>query len=786
MRRFNLDLLGLILILCISNAHAQEAAVNQIFEFSDFSKGLNTKLSPFDLLPNQGDVVQNVRLSEELMSLQKREQLITYSSADATEPILGMHRLYLDDGSKILIVNHGDEIERAEDDTSFTSILDLGSADRRWQWLTWHNMAIGTDGYNSPVKYDGTSISATYLGSALATDAGSGSGPTGTAYKYKLSCYSVTYEAIFDQVSNPLTMSGNDIDLSMIPICPDTILGEDALGRKIYRNKTAGSTYYLLSNGTIANNTAVILTDSDADGDLTATTYPAGDLTYKPPMGKYILIHKNRLWISSNPTYPSRAYYSEDASPGIFLASSYFNVRNSDGDKITFMKNVLGKLTIGKNNTIQKIYTDGDVPSSDWEVSDPFSFMGCQAPYSAVSTPMGLFYLANNGIYSFNGQYSQLMSDAATPEIKDILSTNFANVWSAYMDNKYFMAYASTSTGSATNNRVLIVDLLSEAFMKDHLSVNVFEVLDSGTDVEVLYSGSSESGAVYAHSETVNEVVHRTHADFTGTWADMRYIPTGIPGGVFSSPVLELSRITIIDDMVGTIDSATGTIDRRAVASGTYISQYLTIGAATFDKIYWNETIPPTGGDITLTLRAGATTGDCATAEWYGVEYSNSAGSDVSAATADSVVQYRITMTTDDVTATPIITSQDFFNVRLTYNTVGTTPETSIPIAWRSGWLNFGSSTLAKSLKKLYVFYDWNQATAGTLTLTFGNYLGDTDVFEIDLLENPSYYIDYFTNQSFTGNLIRLTVSEDSLNPITIKKIVVVYDVQNQEYKFPN
>ena len=781
-------LFSLLVCFLSTPIHAQDAAVDQIFEYNSFEGGLNTKLSPFSLPKKQGDEVENVRLDTEMLSLTKRDGLILYGTPDATEAILGMHRLYLDDGTKVLIVNHGDEIEKATDSTKvFTQILPLTTGDRRWQWETWHNIAIGTDGYNQPVKYDGTSVSATYLGSALATDKGSGTGMTGSDYKYKISCYSASYEAIFNQVSNEVDMTGDDMTLTMIPLCPDTILGEDTVGRNIYRNKTAGSTYYLLSNGALADNSTVTLTDSDADGDLSATEYPAGDLSYKPPKGQYSLIHKNRLWIANNPDNPSTVYYSEDGLPDIFLAASLFNIRKSDGDEITGIFNVLGKNVVLKNNSIQKIYTDGDTPSSDWAISDPFSFLGCQAPYSAVNTSIGLIYLGNNGIYTFTGQHSELISDVVTPEIRDILASNFAKVWGAFYKNSYHMAYASIASGESENNRVLVLDLISQSYVKDIMKVNVLDVFDSGSDVEALYSGASDVGKIYAHTETVSEVIHKTHADFDGTWNTMRYIPTEI-GGSAVSPILEIAWT----QDTGTINNITmplgyiaGVID-RPTTSGTYISQYLTVGASTFDKVYWNEVIPTQGGNVTLNVRSGSTTTDCGTASWWGSEFSDSSGSDISDVTADTVIQYRISMTTDDITVTPTIILADNFNIKLGYNSVGEVAETTIPIKWRSGWENYGYPSRAKELKKLYVFYDWPAGTAGTLNLTFENYLGDEDTFAINLYDNPSYYIDYFTNMSFIGNVIRMTIEEDSINPITIKKVIIVHDVKPLSYKFPN
>ena len=776
-----------------TNTFAQGCTKNCIFEYDDMSGGLNSKLSPYSLPKQQGDIVENLRFDDQLNSLTKRDSTVVACSVDNAGPVTGLHRFYMKDGTKITMSMHGNKIVTCNDSTGVaTDILSVSSSDQKWDCLTWHDLAICTDGVNQPIKYDGSSTSATYLGSALATDAGEGAGPDGT-YTYKVLCYSTTYKHILDQASNPVTVVDNDIDLTMIPICPDTITGESTIGRMIYRSENTGAgTYKLVSDvgdslGTIPNNTAVTTTDSDADGALGAA-YPSGDETVTPPKGRYIALHKNRLWLGNNQTYPSRLYYGEDSSHDYFSSTEYMNIRPNDGDEITFVKNVLGVLTVAKNNTIQKIDTRLDDPSADWAISDPFSFVGCQAPYSAINTDQGIMYLGNNGIYVFTGQYSQLISDAVTPEIRDIQPSNFPNVWSAYYKNSYYMAYTSIATGASVNDKILVVDLIDKSFSIDTFGVNVFHVFSSGTDVEALYSGGSGDGNVYAHTETVKGILHNQHSDFTGTFDDMRYIPT-TAGGDADDPVFDLSWTATLDSVtdanwVGTIDGISTSIIDRPDFDGNYTSQYLTVEATTFDKLYWNESLPIDGGDITFDMRTGSSTTDTATASWT-LGFSNSAGSDISNVTGDTIMQYRVNMTTDTITQTPLLVKESNYVVWVTYNIAGTTNETGIPIRWRSGWLDYGYPGYVKELRKVYVYYDWNENTSGTLTLTFtGRGAGlpqaitETDTFTIDLLEYPDYYIEYFPDGNLIGELIRLEISETSLNPIKIQKIIVVYDVQ--------
>jgi len=746
-------------------------AQDKIYKFEDFTRGLASKLSPINLPNKFGTVCENVRLGEELQSLTKRPEVVSYGSADITEAITGMSRIYLSDGTKTLVVTHGDEIEKGTDSTgAFATILALSTGDYRWQWVTWHNIGIGGDGYNQPVKYDGSSASATYLGSCLATDAGSGAGPSGT-YTYKVTYYTSSYEIAFDQASNALAVTDNDIDLTMIPIAPTTYGGEDVVGRKIYRIKDGGTTYYLLSNGTIANNTASTLTDSDADGELSATVYPAApDATYTPPKGKLCLVHRNRLWIANNPTYPSRIYYSEDGLHDVFYDDSYYNIRQNDGDEITFIKNFKGILTVGKTNTIQKIYTERTDPSADWSISDPWSIYGCKAMYSAVVTPKGIFYLGEDGIYNFNGNSSSLISEAVTPEIADILPANRGDVWAEFHKGIYYLAYTSEESGASENNRILLLDTLSDSYSIDLLSVNAFCVFSSGTDWGVLYLGSSEDGNVYAYTKTDYEIVHKKHADFTGTWDDARYIPTGIPGGDADSPVLEIARIETIDELSGIINDLTGDINREDT-DGSYISQALEVGASSYDKLYWNERFPTSGCNVTVNIRSASTAAGL-TGEWSSA-FSDPTGSDISGETANTFVQYKINLSTTDIDYTPELYRADNYVVRLSYNKEGTTTETTVPFRWQSGWNDLGAPGQTKVLKKIYAVYD--SESTGTLTLKFTNFEGDSDSFEIDLQEHPSSYAEYFANGAFNCDYVNLEISESSLNDLKIRALYVWY-----------
>lgn len=561
MKKIRLLSILLIVGFLANPLQAQEAKKELIYEWSNFDKGLATKPSPLDLPKGYSTICQNVRLDTEHKSLSKRPEIFSYGTMSTTEETTSIHRLYLKDGTtKVLIGTHDDELKVGDDSAgTFTSKLTVATADYRWSWVTWHNLAIGGDGYNSPVKTDGTD--ATYLGTLFGEDSGSGSGPAAGTYTYKIAFYTTTYTIITAVASAPVVNGAgdHDISLSMIPIGPDTYGGEAITGRKVYRNKllTQGTWYLLATNGTIAENTSTTLTDTDLDA-ANSTEYPVHNgttiVTWTPPKGKFVVVNNNRLMFANDPTSaidtgPSTINYSKFGSHDLFEhTTDYFNIRKNDGDEITFIKNLLGRLCVGKTNTIQYFDTDGDDPVNDWSVSDPFSFEGCTAPYSVDNTPLGVFYVNWGGLWNFNGQHSKLLSDIITPTINDISLSNFRNIAGKYYKNKYYFAY--TSKKSSKNDRCGIYDLITNSFSIDIIDINCFAILSGQNDWGKLYAGSSTDGEVYTYIEgSTLTVSHSTYDDFTGTWDDMGYFQP-IEGSNSQEAVLEIRWDCTLDGMV--------------------------------------------------------------------------------------------------------------------------------------------------------------------------------------------------------------------------------------------
>lgn len=756
---------------CISQAQEIDETRNQQKNYVDFSGGLNTKNSDFIIGSNEGTVYDNVILDTVEGALKKRNSFLTAYTSPNTDSPTSIHRLYLADATKVTLKTGGNKLEACDDNLGTCSdILDLSVSGNNFDWITYNNLAIGTDGFNSPIKTNGAD--ATFLGSVYPEDAESGAGPDGD-YTYKVTFYTTSYEVGFEVESPSISVVDNDIDLTMIPIAVDTYLGEDILGRRIYRTSDGGSDYKLLSNGDISDNFTVELTDSDTDAERT-TAYPTVDDTCTPPKTKLIHLFESRVFMGNNPDAQSRVYWSEITRPECFLSDQFVDIRLDDGDQITVLETWLSNLAISKENSWQYLYTSAGDPLTTWNVSDPYTPKGCRAIYTAVTTPLGIFFLAGDGIYNFNGQYALLLSDKISPTIETIDQANRGEVYGAFTNNKYYMTYADSTTGESINNRTLVYDTISKSYSIFTIGFSAFDVFSSGSDDEILYSGSIDDGSVLGFTEANYEILHRKHSDFTGDFTDMRYFPERW-GGDPENAELEISWDKTINELVGSIDTLQGIVDRET-DNGTYISQFLTLNATSLGKLYWNESIPSQGGDFEFFVRSGPTTTDTLIAPWSG-PYTDATGSDLSAASTDTLTQYKIEATADNIKFSPNLISGGGYVVKLTYNKAKANSEDSIPFKWSSG-IDF---LKAPGYNKELTYLEAEFEGEGEFVVKFTNEFGDTDSFTIDMdTYTDGYYKGAFLGGKFVAKRIRVEVTKNDLSDFVLKRLGVIYDVNLQ------
>lgn len=735
-------------------------------EITDFSKLLSSHVNPYLIEPGAALEARNLRANKTFGELTKRSAMDTYGSCGSFK-ITGLHRYYKTNGDQFTICS-GSTLLKTDNnnDKTFIEIRDELTDGARWSFATFKDKTIMVNGADANQKYDGHTLTTANTDGArtasiLTADLGAPFAEldTGTDldasswYQYRMAHYDGTNYYYSTARSNPILTGAGvyNIALTDVPLGP-----AGTTTRYIYRTDgnasraavEADTTLNLV--GTISDNSTTTFADTTADGSVDVpiwSTVAAGS-NVTPPVGKFIIIHKERVFLGNRPSFTSDIYWSYPFRKDIFNTGTKFQpIREDDGDEITCLMNQSGVVVICKTNTIMKLITLSS-DNTQWQVLGPYSEVGCQAPYSASNTPKGIAYVAKDGIWIFDGSTSQIISDIVTKSVSDMLWTSRADIVGKYYKNEYQVAYTSIESGASVNDRVLVFDMQRDAYEIDDKSINIFHVFGSGTDEGTLYSGSSGTdGSILAHTETVGTLIYKTKTDFeNGTYDD-----TDVSGEE-QDPVLTISWNKAFDDaeFVGKgfdhVDYATSTF-ARPDTDGTWTSPVVEINATGLDKLYWNEDLG-SAGDITFAIRLAATSG-AVSGESYSSEFSDPSGSDISGETANNFIQIRASLSTTDITLTPELIRSNNFSIKMVYAKEGSAAETSIPTVYKTGAMSFGAPDDMKMLWSIPVYYT---GTAGTITFRITDMEGDVDVsFTIDLSVDPSDDPDDFYTGTTTG-----------------------------------
>ncbi len=824
MKKFISLILSSLFLLNSSQIMAQQASApglpsNQFYVIEDFSKLLLSHQNPYTIGKEGVIDAQNVRANEQAGSLAKRPVLNTLGSCSHTSAVTGLYRYYKSDATKYTMTTASTFLDYISDSGSCTNLLAGETSGKRWTFITYKNWAIGTNGYDAPIKWDGKlTTTANTTGARTAGDVVTQLGSpfaellTGTAleaskwYQYKIAYYNGTTYSYSTSRTNPILTGAtvHNLKLTDIPLGPSGTTHRylyRTLGQTTRANVIADNTFYQVTD--ISNNTTTTFSDTVADATIVAdapptwSTVSAGS-NVTPPHGLFLFINKDYIWLANDPSGTSygqsTTYFSQVLNPDYWPATNFFLIRPDDGDVITAITSFLGQLTIFKTNTIQKIYTDSS-SSTSWQLSQPFSYIGASAPYSVVPTPLGVFYLGRYGLYKFDGQNSSLISDVVTKDIRDINATNYNNVASIYYNNEYRMSYTSTATGSGVNDRVLLFDVIRNSYTKDTENINVWALYGSADDYGALYSGSSTTnGTILGHSTQPTSLVFRYQTDLdAGTYTNtISSNATGDPNDLELS--LGSSPWSADSSAWNSESTSTWQID---ASPGTWVSGISQINASNLSKLYWNQVLG-TAGTATIAIRTAVDAASIPGASWSS-EFSNPSGSDISGVSANKFIQIRVTLATSDFSTTPYLYIQDNFLIKLVYSQNGTSAETSIPSTWNTGWLDLipyanliSYSNYPKTVKEIDIYYTVPTGSTGIMNFTIQNLKGtNSQNIAVDMsqqqLVNPNYwgFQDFHVYRwlsagngiNLTGDKFLVQMSENSLTQWKIQRIVFVYDI---------
>ena len=813
-------LLAFILLVAPVVANAQQS---QFYIIDDFSKMLTSHVSPYKT--KDAIDVLNVRADDQFGALAKRPVLNLVGSCHSSA-VTSLHRYYKSDATKYTIDTSDTYIDYISDTGICTTLKSTETSGKRWSWLTYKDLAIGMNGYDMPVKWDGKTLVTDNTDSArttgeVATELGAPFAELNTTsdsvnvlaanrwYQYHVAFFDGTNFSYTTSRSNPIYTGSTvrNVTLTDIPLGP-----AGTTYRYLYRTASndtksaalANTTYYHIASlndnytrtyNDVSSDTVMVASDSSPKWSTAS-----GGINMTPPKSRHMFLNKERIFAGNDPsgtTYgKSTLYFSDILNPDYWnTGSNYFLIRPDDGDEITFINSFLGNLFIGKTNTISQLFTNydpkADSPTSNWSLSQPISYVGCVSPYSAVSSPIGILYLGKQGLFQFDGNFSKIISDAVTKEIRDINPINYSIYPGIFYNNEYRLGYTSLSSGSSVNDHVLIFDTIRDSYTKDSEGVGAWSIFNSADDYGALYSGSSTSdGKIFAHSTVPNNLIYRYESELNSGTLDSVTVSNSE-----TNPVIQLGWNISIDStsVAGvTIDAAsydTATVNRKTT-TGYWYSPASQINAASLQKLYWNASLG-VNGSISFAIKTASTQAGLTSAAWSS-EYSAPSGSDISGVSANTWIQLRATLSTTDITETPLMIIQDNFMIKLSYSKAGTVGETSVLSFWKTGWLDLDSSVsqLPKLLQEVDVYYE---GTAGTVTITIQNLKGDVvGSFDIDLSKNRKDTQQYFGRDSskvfryntpsvpmaanyLFGDKFQIIISENGVTNWKIQRLVLRY-----------
>ena len=201
------------------------------------------------------------------------------------------------------------------------------------------------------------------------------------------------------------------------------------------------------------------------------------------PINKFIVIWRNYVFAAGIRGLPNIIRYSDLSDYTTWTAANTLNVNTNDGDVITGMRILKGKLYIFKRYSIHRISYLGSNPT--FQV-DQILGIGCPAHYTIKEVELGgdtgtvlIFLTTDKKLAIFDGYNVQIINDSLTEETNDLFGASddqplsFADMNLVYAD--LFHAVVKTDTSEYILYCVLGSDTsINYAFVFDYKTGGIY------------------------------------------------------------------------------------------------------------------------------------------------------------------------------------------------------------------------------------------------------------------------------------------------------------------------
>lgn len=435
-------------------------------------------------------------------------------------------RYYKSDGSKLLIGAAGGKLRKGDDGTGAWTDIDINGTGASMavstlaDWTVYKNRLYLADGVN-PIRYN--MVDAIYAGffvhpaPVFVSQTTGGFLTTGGLYKY------FVVSRTTDMGDGPagsilsvqLTGGNNKINITVPVSAP--VKHEEA-SMLLYRTKANGDLYYLV--GAVTPGGAY--TDTMADSSLGTTEYiqihvPRADSRF------VITGHDERTyWFGRAGANASIVEASDVGFPDRIPDNSFFTVSNNDGDILTGGGLTPGGIVFFKKTSLWLLRAFGYGLTNIYPKEKKGSGVGSTAPFSIVTTPVGLIFLSQKGeIYLFDGAGIKEIGRNVSPEFKGMTQATISRVVACYHDYRYQISYDFRNQ-KGYNWKTLEYDVFYDKWDGPHENVDLYTPSYYSVWDSVLDSGQ----LAWGESKAANGSYARVRSDLSRSDRGSKYVST--------------------------------------------------------------------------------------------------------------------------------------------------------------------------------------------------------------------------------------------------------------------
>lgn len=430
--------------------------------FRDFSGGLNTAFSPFELAPNELQQCDNWMLDLRGKAV-KRKGFSRYNATALGGALTGVDRYYKSDGTKILLCCAGTGIYKGADDTGvLTSIYTETYTPIAVFFANFRDLAIwvgrtAAEIYYTPHYYDGTNTGDLALAQPGAFTGGGpvagGNVGTGT-YQWRWTYYTAYGESRPSASAEGTLTGGYQQALLYWPAGP-----AGTQGRKLWRRARVGDGYssWQLVVSQPGNTSTSILDNVPGSmlGDIQ-------ELQASGISGRCLALFRNRLFIAGNRTVEGAevakaVIWSRDSEPMSWPEANFVFVGREDGEAIEALCPLSDRLVVFKATGLYALYGDFDEQNPSYGVVEISRDVGSISPFSVATDGDVAYFLARDGVWRYDGTLTYV-SNKIKDKMVALPRGKLANAAGVVYNRKYWL---SVSEGGSTNDTTYVLDLIA-------------------------------------------------------------------------------------------------------------------------------------------------------------------------------------------------------------------------------------------------------------------------------------------------------------------------------------